>query len=173
MTTNRNPCYNRLINPAYNHMINPAYNHMINPVYNHMINPVYNHMINPVYNHMINPVYNHMINPAYNHMINPVYNRLINPLYNTQINPRVQMDIPGLYLFGWNGAHVGFTVRATEGFCLVYDLNHVLCSFFVETKSNVSLQFDQTMQWIGTWVANGNGGYNIYDSNLTLTGYTT
>ena len=121
-----------------------------------------------------NPAFSGIVNPSFNSSINPNFNSSINPLYNTLINPNYSANFNGFYLWQWNSsALTGFVVRASNQVLLIYNLGVQWCSFGVVVSPGTVIQFDLNGNWIGTWISNGCGNYNIYASGMVLTGYTT
>ena len=55
----------------------------------------------------------------------------------------------------------------------VYNTQIQYRSFGVMGGEGVVLLFDLTAQWIGIWIPSGAGNFNIYDTKLSLSGFTT
>lgn len=128
-------------NPQFNSFLNPNNNADISPRFNSMLSPQYNSKLNPKFNSDINPTFNTGINPYFNAELNPLYNKELDPKYNPDLNPMYHIDV------------------------VVYNLQAQPAAFIcIAWPERVMVEFNDKFEFTGYWIANGQGGFNFFDT---------
>lgn len=128
--------------PRFNSFLNPNNNPDISPKFNSMLSPQFNARLNPKFNNDINPIFNTTINPYFNPELNPLYNKELDPKYNSDLNPA----------FHASGA--------------VYNLQAQMAAVLCEAwPGRVYVEFNMALEFTGYWIANGQGGFNFFDTS--------
>ncbi|MBL0911336.1 MAG: hypothetical protein IBJ09_03100 [Bacteroidia bacterium] len=135
--------------PKFVFEVNPLRNTYINPQLTSNINPKFNSTLNPNFNTRIHPDHNPSISPDYDPSINPNFNPDLNPLYNTKLDPAYGTR-PAFFIYTTAAEPDGFAMEAIQ--------------------NRVYLYYDVNVQYKGFFVANSEGGYNLFGEDIKFTG---
>ncbi|NQT25236.1 hypothetical protein HQ585_07770 [candidate division KSB1 bacterium] len=159
------------INPHNNLEINPLLNTDLNPHVNVDLNPCVNTDLNPKVNSDLNPMCNYSINYRHDPALHPRSNDLLNPNINKFINPKLNRLFDGLFVFDLNNDQIEFTVKANEQVTLYFDDEMEFIAMGVHNQSGGETLFDLEFDWTGFTVPDGQGGYLRFDLEAEWNGY--
>lgn len=159
------------VNPFINPGINPLLNSDLNPRVNVDLNPCVNTDLNPKVNFDLNPMRNFSINYRQEPALNPHINDQLNPNINKFINPKLNRLFAGLFMFDLNIDQIAFTVQADEQVTLFFDNEMNYFGLGVRNRSGGATLFDLEFEWTGFTIPDGQGGYLQFDLEADWNGY--
>lgn len=133
--------------PQFDFSINPQRNTYINPEFSSSIHPRFNASLNPVFNSRIHPAGNPSINPVFEPSYNPDINPDISYRYNRSLDPGTGAR-PSFFIYTVDAEPLGYAMEALPGTLYLY--------------------FDAELQYLGFFLFNSEGGYNLFGEDLAF-----